>query len=524
MTLTALPRNAYPWGHAALAVAAGAAQAASIATPWNGQPAWWLQIASLAVLAGLLSRQATARRAAVLGWLFAIAWLAGTWWWLFVSMHVYGGLPAPLAVIAVLALAASLGAYYALASALAWRLGRKGPATRALVFGGAWLLAELMRGVWFTGFPWGAGGYAHVDGPLAALAPWVGVYGIGFVAAVAASLLASLTLVIRSSDASREMRMPLWAVFGVWGLGVAAAHLVPAGDTAPSGKPLSVALLQGNIAQDEKFQSGSGIPQALDGYARALQASTASLTVAPETAIPLLPSQLPAGYLESITAHLARQQQAALIGIPLGSFARGYTNSVIGLGLPGEPYRYDKHHLVPFGEFIPPLFRWFTDLMQIPLGDFSRGRVDQAAFAWQGQRLAPNVCYEDLFGEELARRFADPAQAPTILVNLSNIAWFGNSVAIDQHLQISRMRALELQRPMIRATNTGATALIDASGQVIQLLPRHTRGVLEGQVQGYTGQTPFVRWASAWGLAPAWVLALAILLAAMALERRRPQA
>lgn len=512
-------REPFVWGHGLLALLAGAAQAASIAAPWNGQPQWWLQLLSLAVLAGLLPRQATARHAAFLGGLFATAWLAGTWWWLFISMHVYGGLVAPLAVAAVLLLAASLGLYYALAGALTWWLGRGAGVRGALVFAAAWLLAELMRGVWFTGFPWGAGGYAHVQGPLAALAPWVGVYGIGFVATLGAGLLAVLVTSL-SAQAQGGSRRTWWAACGAWGVVVAVAHAVPAGHSAPAGEPLSVALLQGNIPQDQKFQAGSGIPLALDGYARALRESGASLTVAPETAIPLLPEQLPTGYVQALADHLTGKQQAALVGLPLGSFAEGYTNSVIGLGAPGAPYRYDKHHLVPFGEFIPPLFRWFTDLMNIPLGDFNRGRVDQASFEWRGQRLAPNVCYEDLFGEELARRFADPAQAPTILVNLSNIAWFGNTLAIDQHLQISRMRALELGRPMIRATNTGATALIDAAGQVRQLLPRHTRGVLQGQVQGHAGLTPFARWASAWGLAPAWGLGLAVISIAIALERR----
>jgi apolipoprotein N-acyltransferase len=509
------------------AVLAGAAQAASIAAPWNGQPQWWLQLLSLAVLAGLLPRQAAARHAALVAGLFATAWLAGTWWWLFISMHVYGGLAAPLAVAAVLLLAASLGLYYALAGALTWWLGREARVRGAIVFAATWLLAELMRGVWFTGFPWGAGGYAHVQGPLAALAPWVGVYGIGFVAALVGALAAGLVaLQVQAwrEEGQHAPRAALWAACGICGVLVAAAQVVPAGHSAPAGEPLSVALLQGNIPQDEKFQTGSGIPQALDGYARALRDSGASLTVAPETAIPLLPGQLPSGYLQALADHLAGKQQAALVGLPLGSFAQGYTNSVIGLGAPGTPYRYDKHHLVPFGEFIPPLFRWFTDLMNIPLGDFNRGRVDQASFEWRGQRLAPNVCYEDLFGEELARRFADPAQAPTILVNLSNIAWFGNTLAIDQHLQISRMRALELQRPMIRATNTGATALIDAAGQVRQLLPRHTRGVLQVQVQGHAGMTPFARWASAWGLLPLWGLGLAIISVAIALERRGQRA
>jgi apolipoprotein N-acyltransferase len=157
--------------------------------------------------------------------------------------------------------------------------------------------------------------------------------------------------------------------------------------------------------------------------------------------------------------------QAALVGIPLGDEGQGYTNSVLGLA-PSQPspYQYDKHHLVPFGEFIPPFFRWFTAMMNIPLGDFNRGVLAPPSFAWAGQRIAPNICYEDLFGEELGARFADPASAPTLFVNFSNIGWFGNTVAIDQHLQISRMRALEFERPMVRATNTGATPSYDPAG------------------------------------------------------------
>ncbi len=177
---------------------------------------------------------------------------------------------------------------------------------------------------------------------------------------------------------------------------------------------------------------------------------------------------------------------------------------------------------MPFGEFIPPLFRWFVRLMNIPLGDFSRGAVGQPSFAWQGQRLAPNICYEDLFGEELAARFADPAQAPTAFVNLSNIAWFGDTVAIDQHLHISRMRALEFERPMLRATNTGATAVIDHRGQVTHLLPRHTRGVLQAAFEGRTQLTPFARWASAVGLWPLW--AVCLLLALTLAPRRKKTA
>ena len=212
---------------------------------------------------------------------------------------------------------------------------------------------------------------------------------------------------------------------------------------------------------------------------------------------------------------------AAIIGIPLGSYEDGYTNSVIGLkGGQQAIYQYDKHHLVPFGEFIPPLFKWFTALMNIPLGDFNRGAVGQPSFEVAGQRLAPNVCYEDLFGEELGARFVNPVAAPTIFVNVSNIGWFGNTVAIDQHLQISRMRALEFERPFVRATNTGATVIIDHRGVVTQSLPRHTKGVLTGEVEGRNGVTPFAWWISRMGLWPFWVLGFG-LVATAGLQQRR---
>jgi apolipoprotein N-acyltransferase len=493
-----------------VAIAAGLAQAVSIAAPWNGQPQWWLQVASLAVLAALLQRTASPAGAAVLAWLFAVAWLGGTWWWLFISMHVYGGLAAPLAVLAVLALAAFLALYYALSAAL-FKLSRGG----AIAFGAAWLLGELMRATIFTGFPWGAGGYAHVDGPLAALAPFIGVDGICFVAACLAYWLAALVQPrVRSSRRS-------WLMAGLAVVLLAACNVVALRDEpAVPGRKLSVALLQGNIPQDVKFEPGAGIALSLDWYARELQQTQASLVVTPETAVPILPQQLPVGYLEPIQERYTQGKQAALIGIPLGNSRDGYSNSVIGFEPDAKIYRYDKHHLVPFGEFIPPLFKWFVRMMNIPLGDFNRGALPQAPFEWQGERLAPNICYEDLFGEELAANFTDPARAPTILVNMSNIGWFGDTVAIDQHLAISRMRAIEFHRPVIRATNTGATAIVDARGQVTHSLPRLTRGVLTGDVQGRTDITPYAAWLGRFGLAPLWLLAFAALAAARWTGRR----
>jgi apolipoprotein N-acyltransferase len=283
-------------------------------------------------------------------------------------------------------------------------------------------------------------------------------------------------------------------------------------------------LLQGNVRQDLKF--GAGIAQALNDYRQGLLDSHADLVVTPETALPLLPQQLPPGYWQDLQQHFAHGQQAALIGMPLvdkvnpeepvpPAQARQFTNSVWVLqpNATAVPYRYDKHHLVPFGEFVPPMFQWFVRLMHIPMGDFSRGAVAQPSFEWRGERIAMNICYEDLFGEELAKSFVDANRAPTILVNHSNIAWFGDTVAIDQHLNISRMRAMELGRPMLRATNTGATAIINAQGVVTHRLPSAVQGALHGEVQGVHGPvTLYARWVSVWGLWPLLGLAFVVLV------------
>lgn len=568
-------------GWALLCVLAGALQAAALAWPFPGwalpgtvagQASGGLQMVSLALLVLALMHSAHMGSAAWRGALFATAWLVGTFWWLFVSMHTYGGLAAWMAVCAVLALAGALALFYALAAALWWRWAPASRSAQALLFAALWTLAELARGRWFTGFPWGAGGYAQVD-LMAAWAPLVGVYGMGFWAALLACALggAMAWLAARAGwpptarfavRAEAPWPMPwrlalalLWLalLLSVWAGALWREHGLR--DTQDAGT-LRVWLLQGNVAQNEKFEIGTGVAQALSWYPQQMADAVAAaqqggpnapqLVVAPETALPMLPQQLGTDFWQPLLADLAQpgvaQPVHALLGLPLGNHTQGYTNSAWGVSPTAaaaahgalartEPlgpafeafYRYDKHHLVPFGEFIPPLFRWFTNLMHIPLGDFNRGTLGQASWPVAGQRIAPNICYEDLFGEELAASFRDPAQAPTVLVNLSNIGWFGDTVAIDQHLHISRLRALELGRPMLRATNTGATAVIDHHGVVTHQLQRLTRDRLEASVQGRSGSTPYARWSARAGLWPLWCLCLALVLLGAA-HRRQPEA
>lgn len=511
----AVGQGARPWLHG---FTGGALHALSL-SPWaaslaSGAPVVLQTVALLILLAGL-PRQSSPRGAAVLCWVYGTVWLVGATGWMFVSLHRYGGLPAWMAVLAVGLLCAALSLYMA-ATGWAWARWRTGVAWRdAGLFGAVWLLAELARALIFTGFPWGASGYGLLETPLQHLAPWVGVYGMGW---VWATLCAWALWAVSYPSARMASRVGPVAVVAL--LLVVGAVWEGARFTRAVAQPLRVTLLQGNVPQDEKFSPARQV-EVLVWHVRQLLAAPGDLVVAPETAIPLLPAQLPAGLWPQLQAAFAQEGRHALIGVPLGDFKVGYTNSVAGLSshagrLPGQMYRYDKHHLVPFGEFIPTGFRWFVHLMNIPLGDFSRGPLAAASFDVKGQRVAPTICYEDLFGEEIAARFVQAAQAPTILANVSNLAWFGESVAIHQHLQIARLRSLEFQVPTIRSTNTGATVVIDHLGQVTASLSPNTRGSLQAVVQGMSGVTPYAWWAGRWGLWPLiglgalWVFATAI--------------
>ena len=473
----------------ATALAAGGATVFAFA-PFG----WWpLQIAALALLFRIANDAATPRASFFLGWAFGSATIAAGTYWLFVSMHDYGGMPAPMAAIAVLLLAAALGLLYGGALWAAKRLSvRTRPVLALLLLMPAcWMLADWLRGWIFSGFPWLATGYAHTASPLAGFAPLVGVYGVGWLAAVLGGCIA---IALRPRGQRRPLIAALVLLVALPSGGIALSGLHW---TTPLGQPVTVRLLQGNVPQDLKFDVAQ-LRASLQLYRQMVTEKPADLIATPETALPMLASNLPAGYLDGLAAFGRDSGSQLLIGLPWSSAPGIYLNSVLGIADGNaSAYRYDKHHLVPFGEFIPAGFRWFVDMMQIPLGDFGRGDLQQPAFRVKDQWVLPNVCYEDLFGGEIAAQLAAAADrgAPvaSLLLNVSNIAWFGDTIAPPQHLQISQMRSLETGRPMLRSTNTGMTAVVDERGRVAASLAPFTRGTLEARVQGMQGLTPYVR-------------------------------
>jgi apolipoprotein N-acyltransferase len=348
----------------------------------------------------------------------------------------------------------------------------------------------------------------------------VGVYGIG---ALAAFVSAAAALVLMRQRGPRvrpplltlsPLLLPLAVLF--------AGPSLPQSFTRSSGS-LSVSLLQPNVAQNEKFEEAH-VQQALAWHVAKLATAPGQLVVTPESSLPILPVQIPRETWLAYERPFGKPGRAALVGVFTGDDERGYTNSMVGLDAKHRMtddtfYRYGKRHLLPFGEFVPPGFRWFVDMMRIPIGDQARG-VDTASLAVAGQRVRPLICYEDLFGEEFAPSMVGP-DAATLLAQATNLAWFGRHMIQDQDLQFSRMRSLEFQRGQVRATNTGATAVIDWQGRVTARLAPDVEGELDASVEGRIGDTPYAIWVSRLRLWPLWGLALAQILFAIALPRRR---
>ena len=442
----------------------------------------------------LFERSHNPRQAAVTGGLFGLGFFLAGVSWVFVSLSVFGGMPAWLAAPATFLFCAVLALYPGLSGFLYRRWRPPAFWQRSLFFAACIAGTDWLRAWLFTGFPWLALGYSQTPpSPLAGFAPVLGVFGLSFLLAWLAATLAR-----------PRLGLPLAALLALSGFGLQQIHWSEA-----HGPALRVALVQGNIPQEMKFDRTAFV-QTLQLYRELIASHPADLTILPETALPTFVDYLPREYLDEL-ASLARQQGGnILFGTLTGDPDGAYFNSAVSLGA-APAQVYSKQHLVPFGEFIPPGFAWFMAQAHIPMSSFSAGAVSGETLTFGSDaaryQVAVNICYEDAFGEEIIR--ALPAAG--LLANLSNTAWFGDSLAQPQHLQIARLRALETGRPMLRATNTGMTALIDAQGQIQAQLPPFTRGVLQVEVRPHRGATPYSR-SGNWG-------ALALMLLAVVLSR-----
>lgn len=427
-------------------------------------------ILALAGLFGLWHGAQSARQAAWLGFIFGLGFFVAGIAWIYISLHDIGGMPAWMAGLATLGLCAFLALFHAAAGYLTHRYRHW--ALSAAIF---WVLLEWLREWLFTGFPWLNVGYSQVPfSPLANLAPLGGILAVSLAVAISALWLS------RWRQCWKYLLL-LWIVSASLGL---------VAWTQPTGQHLSIALLQGNVAQSMKWQADEAEKSSRQ-YWQMAQQSTAKLVVMPETALPYAidSQQIHQHPISASFAELAQQQQKTLLLGAIETEQQQYFNSMLALLPDGSVQRYRKAHLVPFGEFIPfktLLAGIYRDWLHIPMSDLSRGQAQQSMHI-QGWDIALNICYEDVFGDEI-RRQSPPAH---LLINTSNDAWYGHSLAAAQHLQFSQARALENGRWMLRATNTGVTAAIDQRGHVVSSLPQFVTASLSVSAPAYQGRTPY---------------------------------
>ncbi len=442
----------------------------------------WLAPLLLAGLFYLWQRAETPGLAFCHGYLFGLGQFGLGVWWVFISMHQYSGAGSMEAALLTILFVAFLALYPALAGWLAaWWLGRQSFNWQtALGLPSIWIAVEWLKGWLFSGFPWLEVGYSQIDTPLAGFAPLIGGYGVGWLTALTAAVL--LLVWQRRIAAGRWV-----AVVGlVW---LAGAGFKSFSWTKPASGPLRVTLLQGNIPQNLKWQPNTQdwiLAVYLDMTRRHFDAD---LIVWPETAVPAFYHQVRDGLIEPLDREAKAHGTDVLVGVPvLESNTGRYYNALISLGR--SEGKYYKRHLVPFGEFLPlrPVLGFILEVLQIPLSDFSPGSVDQRLLEAAGFPLAATICYEDAFARDALVGLPEAAY----MVNVSNDAWFGDTIAPHQHLQMARMRALEGGRYLLRATNTGVTAVIGPSGKVIAQAAQFVKTSLTESIVPLAGATPYV--------------------------------
>ncbi len=463
---------------------------------------WW-PLPVLAVALWFLCLQSTTpREAGRLGVAFGGGLFGVGASWIYVSIHDYGMTGPLLAAVITLGFVVFMALYNGV-QAWAWR---RWCDSSAGSFAASWVLCEGFRAWFLTGFPWLFLGYAHVTSPFSGVAPLFGVYGLSLLVALCGGWLGQLVSTLQAVPSSQRAAIMLRTP-STWGLLATALLAAASGQidwTHSTGRePLRVALVQGNVPQELKFRAET-LQQGLDSYARLTAPLWRSdLIVWPETAIPLIMQSEPE-LVDTLAAQATRNDAALITGI----FARselGLHNSLVALG--NGSGIWHKQKLVPFGEYVPlrNIIANLLQLFELPLSSLTPGADEQQLLTTDGLRIAPYICYEVVY-PDFARRVGRDAD---LLLTVSNDTWFGNSLGPPQHLQMAAMRARELGRYMVRATNNGISALIDSHGRIIAETAQFEATTLQGSVLAYTGTTPFARWGS-W---PVWLLCLGIVAA-----------
>ena len=447
------------------------------------------------------------REAARRAFAFGVGAFAAGTYWLYTSLHTFGGAPLPVAIGLIAALIAYMAAWPALAAWVAVRWGPPaGLARWLLVLPAAWVLAELGRGWLLGGFPWLSLGYSHSDTFLRGLAPVTGVFGVSLTAALTAGGVVALVRGTR-----RDRLMAGCVVVAVW---LAGAGLERVAWTAPAGQPLSVAIVQGAVPQDIKWKPEQLLPTMRLYSDLTSEHWGTDIVVWPEAAIPAIRQRVQA-YFDRL-GQLARENGTdLLIGfVDYREATDQNLNGVMSLGASTSDYY--KRHLVPFGEFfpVPAFIRNWMRLQNLPYRDYTRGADVQDPLVAGGVPVAASICYEDVFGEELLWALPEAA----LMVNVSNDAWFGTTIAPHQHLQIARLRAMEAGRYLLRGTNTGISAIIDEKGRVTARLPQFESATLSGVAQPFEGSTPYARTGN-W---PVLLLAVGLMVWGLGLGIRKP--
>jgi apolipoprotein N-acyltransferase len=476
-----LARPASALLRALIAFAAGAVLATAFA-PLNLWPFGVLAPATLM----WLWQDATPREAARLGFWFSFATFAAGTYWLYISIHGFGGAPLWLAFTLMLGLVGIMGLYQAaLGYAVARWLPVSGAVRWLVALPAAWLLIEWWRGWFLSGFSWLSLGYSQTDTWLAGLAPVLGVYGISAALLVCAGALTALAC------GERRVRVPAVAALLLpW---IAGAALYRHLWTAPSGPPVTVAVVQGAIPQDEKWLDSNRETTLQRYQSLTEQVLGTQLIVWPESAPADVVQDL-VPYISNLYREARAHGSALVMGVmraapdPRSPGETRYYNSVLALDASGSGW-YDKHHLVPFGEFfpVPHFVRSWLRLMSLPYSDFTPGARDQPPLAAAHLELGTTVCYEDAYGSSML----SVLPRANVLVNVTNDAWFGHSSARHQHFQIARLRAREAGRYMVRAANDGISAVIGPRGEVIARAREFTPVALVSSVIPYDGLTPY---------------------------------